>query len=148
VTENIRYRNNFEDTSHERLDGETIVINLATGHYFSLSGPAADVFYLCCSGATLNEWWPQLAGSYLSEPTKEEVATFVTSLLAAGLVLEVKGPSFEPIGTEHTLPDDFVRGVWTAPVLEEFEDLQDLILVDPIHDTTNLGWPYVEGASD
>jgi hypothetical protein len=47
-------------------------------------------------------------------------------------------------GTETPeLPDDYSRAGWIEPTLEVFTDLQDLILVDPIHDASDLGWPRV-----
>jgi hypothetical protein len=30
---------------------------------------------------------------------------------------------------------------WVTPQLIEYSDLQDLILVDPIHDVEESGWP-------
>jgi hypothetical protein len=33
--------------------------------------------------------------------------------------------------------------VFAPPRLEVFDDLQDLFLVDPIHDVDEAGWPHV-----
>jgi hypothetical protein len=33
---------------------------------------------------------------------------------------------------------------WSIPLLNEYTDLQDLILVDPIHDVQESGWPNLE----
>jgi hypothetical protein len=139
------YRANTKDTTSERLDGETIIINLSTGRYYSLSGPAADVYLLGCSGAPIEYWWGHLESAYLSPPVREDVDGFISQLVEAQLIQVDPSPAKV---LPANLPDDFVRGGWTVPRLEEFEDLQDLILVDPIHDTTNLGWPYVEGDAD
>jgi len=145
MTAHETYRANTEDTTSERLDGETIIINLSTGRYYSLSGPAADVYFLGCSGTPIEDWWGHLESAYLPPPIRKEVDEFLSQLVETRLLRGVDG-----LAGAHptTLPEDFVRGAWTAPRLEEFEDLQDLILVDPIHDTTNLGWPYVEGDTD
>ena len=32
-------------------------------------------------------------------------------------------------------------GAFTEPVLEEFDDLKDLLLLDPVHDVAEAGWP-------
>jgi hypothetical protein len=33
------------------------------------------------------------------------------------------------------------NGVFTRPVLTKFTDMQDLLLLDPIHDVNSSGWP-------
>jgi len=43
-------------------------------------------------------------------------------------------------------PDDEVAapasdGPFVAPVLERYEDMQDFLLVDPIHEVDDSGWP-------
>ena len=39
------------------------------------------------------------------------------------------------------LPSDYVRKGWEPPSLLVFDDLADLLLIDPIHDTSTSGWP-------
>jgi hypothetical protein len=39
------------------------------------------------------------------------------------------------------LPTDYVRKGWEPPSLLVFDDLADLLLIDPIHDTSTSGWP-------
>jgi hypothetical protein len=139
------YRANFEDITFERLDGETIAINLSSGHYYSMSGPAADLFQMASSGAPLTMWWADLETLFTSAPNKTHAEEFIRSLEASRLIV-FDNSSQEP--ERVILPNDYQRGEWTMPRLEEFEDLQDLILVDPIHDTSNLGWPHVKEDSD
>jgi hypothetical protein len=45
-------------------------------------------------------------------------------------------------GESQLLLQDYPRGKWSCPELLIFEDLQDLLLVDPIHDTGEEGWPF------
>jgi len=42
----MRYPIDATNISHERLEDEVIIINLARGAYYSGSGPAADVWTL------------------------------------------------------------------------------------------------------
>lgn len=135
----------FEKVTHERLDGETIAINLETGRYYSMSGPAADVFSGLSSGLPFSDWWGMVEEKYPQTARVEDVRDFFVDVEQAGLLAPIEG---HVLSTEEVLPDDFNRGAWTKPVLQEFEDLQDLILVDPIHDTSNLGWPHVKDDSD
>jgi hypothetical protein len=55
---------------------------------------------------------------------------------------EVIGLARDP--SSSALPDDQVRMAWASPEIVRFDDLQDLIKIDPIHDTSTFGWPSVE----
>ena len=127
--------------THERLDGEVIIINLQTGLYFSLSGSAADLWSLAHDGLPVEQWISALDGHFSSPVLSEDIEGFIGTLTDNGLV-EILESSVPMQGRSIDLPDDYARGAWTRPVLEVFEDLQDLILVDPIHDVSDDGWPY------
>lgn len=127
--------------THERLDGEVIIINLQTGLYFSLSGSAADLWSLADDGLPVEQWISALDGQFSSPVMSEDIEGFLGTLMDNGLV-EILESSDPMPGRSIDLPDDYARGAWTGPVLEVFEDLQDLILVDPIHDVSDDGWPY------
>jgi hypothetical protein len=133
------YEVNSQDVTHERLDGEVVAINMRTGRYYSLSGPAADVWSLIDQRLSQAEWLQTLEETYPSSKDWTGIQEFVNGCVEAGLIKQCESAS----ATFIPLPRDFTRANWTPPILEEFEDLQDLILVDPIHDITALGWPHV-----
>ena len=138
------FRVRTEYVSAERVEGDVIAVNLRTGAYFSLSGPAADVWTAATSG--MRDWMGTLDSAYGTTVPREQVDAFLASCEEHGLIepmaLDADAPSpAEPLAC---LPDDWPRGAWRAPVLEAFDDLQDLILVDPIHDASALGWPRIE----
>lgn len=130
---------NSYDVTHERLDGEVVAINMTTGRYYSLSGPAADVWWLLDQRVARRRWIETLTTMYPSGDVTAGLDDFVSRAVSAGLVRHCAQPS----DSSNVPPQDFARGSWSEPRLEEFEDLQDLILVDPIHDTTALGWPHI-----
>ena len=35
-----------------------------------------------------------------------------------------------------------VLAAWQEPTLDSFDDLQELLLLDPVHDVTEAGWPH------
>jgi hypothetical protein len=66
-----------------------------------------------------------------------EVEAFVGELVAAGLLEpfgEGDAPASEPVIAG---PGDY-----QPPCLEKFEDMSDLIMLDPVHDVSDVGWPY------
>jgi len=138
-----RYDLKRRDVTHERLDGEVIAVNLLTGRSYSMSGTAADLFTAITSTGTQAATLSLLEQAYELPPeASQQVQAFLDRCLEAELfeVTSNTGGN-EP---NSTLPDDHQRGTWQPPQLEEYEDLQDLILVDPVHDTSALGWPHVE----
>jgi len=130
-----------DGVSMERLDGETIVINFDTGEYFSFRGSSADVLWLVDSHVAPEAWGAVLGGSFpgleWGETAQSEVDAFLEELLTAGLIEHTTAQGT----TEVTLPDDYVRSEWTAPSVHANSDLVDLLVIDPIHDTSEDGWP-------
>jgi hypothetical protein len=61
------------------------------------------------------------------------VAGLLDDLLSEELVVEVAGQNGD------------ARAPFAAPVLERFTDMQDFMLVDPLHDVdAEAGWPHVQ----
>ena len=66
---------------------------------------------------------------------REDLGVFIDKLLSEGLV-------YEDGDAGDAVPETF-RGaeVWRKPELAAFDDLQDLLTIDPIHDVDDSGWP-------
>lgn len=130
-----------ESISMERLDGETILINFDTGQYFSFRGPAADLLWLIEQGVERALWTEILARAFTDAPSPwildQQISTFISELLEADIINETAGvvmPSLE-------LPSDYSRGGWTNLEVKAHLDLVDLLVIDPIHDAGDDGWP-------
>jgi len=129
---------NTSNISQERLDGEVVVISFNTGKYFSAKGTAADLFWLIENGIDQNLWPQILSENFKDFPSSGSgISEFIANGIAEELFLNSESPSQDVI----SLPSDYVRGNWEIPKLIVFEDLQDLLLLDPIHDTSLEGWP-------
>jgi hypothetical protein len=131
------------DVTYERLDGEVIAVNLMTGRYYSMSGTAADCWTALTAAGSVSGARALIEAIYGQVTDLEQALHgFLSTCLEAGLI-ETTTSTNRPVSTPG-LPDDFDRDRWMPPRLEEYEDLQDLILVDPVHDTSALGWPHVD----
>lgn len=130
------------NVSWERLAGEVIAIQLATGHYYSMGGVAADIWTLLVNAGTSDDIAQYLASYYqMPENAKTEIEHFLVNARAVKLL---KLSQREDAFATRDLPDDFARNTWVTPILQEYTDLQDLILVDPVHDTKATGWPELK----
>jgi hypothetical protein len=131
---------------HETIDGEVIVIDLKTGTYYSLRGTAADVWGLLqrSPGMTAGELSAVLVSHWdcNGHDVEASVATFVAQLRDEGLVNVVESA---PTGVVATAADssDGSRGAFAAPMLDKYTDMQDLVLIDPVHDVSEAGWPHL-----
>jgi hypothetical protein len=129
---------NFQNISQERLDGEVILISFDTGKYFSAIGSGADILWLAEKGVSQKNWETILSATYENFLSNDpEIAIFIQNLVNEGLVLEVE----DNLSGVCELPLDIHREGWLPPKLVAFNDLQDLLLIDPIHDTSLEGWP-------
>jgi hypothetical protein len=142
---------NAPQVIHETIDGEVIAINLGTGTYYSLRGSAAEAWELIASagGITRATLVEALASRYAADDGEISAALepFVSQLEGEELVANVDGgdEAASPIGDSATHAEP--SGPFTPPALEKFTDMQDLVLLDPVHEADDLGWPRRAGSA-
>ena len=128
-------------------DGESIVVNLENGFYFSLNPVGGLVFDLLGSGQSLAATEAAIAARYEAEPhtIRAAIAEFANRLIEEGLLAE--GQPTEGQRAEGEPADSFAaagvvaRAPFDVPMLIAYTDMQDLLLADPIHDYDETGWP-------
>ena len=105
---------NRPDVLDEVFDGEAVLVNLRTGRYYSLDARATVI------------WQAVVAG----EPLPEGSEGFAQPARRGGARGDRRGAP-RPHG-EHG-----------GPVMEVFTDMEDILLLDPIHDVDYdaAGWP-------
>jgi hypothetical protein len=127
------------EVTFEDFHNEVLIIDLKTGHYHSLCGSAASIWRLLSTGHSLEGCVAWMKDFYpAAPPTLESDTTrFVTELETAGLIARVSEPgpgseiAFEDLSTEYH-----------EPTINSYGDLQDLLLLDPIHEIApEAGWP-------
>lgn len=129
---------NLTGVSYERLDGEVVIISFETGKYFNSNGSAADLLYLIENAVPQREWEEILSKSFTDfQLNTGEIASFLKQIVEEKIVTTGASPSMKI----SELPSDYARSQWSAPQLRIFDDLADLLLIDPIHDTSVEGWP-------
>jgi hypothetical protein len=131
-----RLRINAPRVIAEAIDGEVVAIDLATGTYFSLRGSAYEVWTAAAVGAGVDEVADRLRAIY-GEVPDADVAAFVDELIAAELLVADDGET-----ERHPLDAPTAGASYEPPVLESFTDMQDVILLDPVHEVDpEQGWP-------
>jgi hypothetical protein len=69
-----------------------------------------------------------------------DVDAFVANLLGEEMLVEAAAPP-DGLPTRAAIDAAVPQADYTALVIERFNDLADLILLDPVHDVTEAGWP-------
>ncbi len=126
------------EIASEIFDGELVIANYKLGLYYSISVEGSWIWQGLAHGLTVSQIVQWLSGQFPGQanalPTLVE--EFVGKLIAENLVLESSKSNSSATG----LPI-LTAGVFAEPVIESFNDLQDLLLLDPVHDVDHTGWP-------
>jgi hypothetical protein len=145
-----RFRANEPQVIHQTVDDETVIVDLGSGSYFSLRGSAQAIWGALDRGLDTAGIAHELAGRYDADGTDlvELVEGFVARLADDGLIVPFDGA---PPGSDAGLAPEgqavdqegHDRPRFEPPTIERFDDLQDLILLDPVHEVSEEeGWPH------
>jgi hypothetical protein len=144
-----RFRVNSPNVIHETIEGEVILIDLKTGTYYSLREAGAAIWEAIDRGAGLDAIEDALERRYegSSDEIREAVRRLVGELEREGLIradLDGDPTAGQPVFE----PGRGVRRPFEAPSLEKHTDMQDLILLDPVHEVGAQGWPQPAGSDE
>lgn len=125
--------------SARSFEDEIVVAHFGTGIYYSLTGTAAEIWLGLLAGFDVSQIVAKLSPHAQAAPAAfaASVDACVAELQAAGLIQPAAERAPDP--WEPAVP----TGGWALPQVESFSDMQDLLLLDPVHDTSDAGWPYV-----
>ena len=145
----MRFKINSPTVVHETFDDEVVLIHFDTGSYYSLDGVGTHIWGLIGSGASLRDIVESTAQQY--EGTRalieDAVDRFIVELQEEDLIAphKAKDPTSSE-GLEEALePGSGNEGRrFAAPVISRYTDMQDLLLLDPIHEVDDPGWPSVK----
>lgn len=134
------------DAALEWFDDEVVAVNLRSGTYFSLDD-VAGVLFEALDGRSITEAVDHVSSMLVGD--REELArtveAFSAVLLEAGLLEQASA-----VGDQAAAASGFAADrpaiPLRAPGFESFDDMQDLLLLDPVHDSHDAGWPRAAGA--
>lgn len=145
----IRYQPRTPAIVHEVFDDEVVIVNLDSGDYYSLSEAGVECWNCVIAGFSIDETVESLASRYEGDHDLilQSTINLFEQLDKENLVVPltgVKGPLSErPIKSHSGEKPSFV-----SPVLTPYSDMRDLLLIDPIHDVDEAGWPEAKQPGD
>jgi len=140
---NEKYQVDTAKIMHETIDGEVIIVNLENGLYYSTDGVGTHLWTDIASGdASLDTLVSGAQAAFTGEAQAiaAGVSGFVQQLKDEDLIVAVpgNGAASAPATTAAA------GAAFAEPVLQKFQDMEALLLVDPIHEVVDDGWPNVE----
>jgi hypothetical protein len=143
---NVHCRINTPKVTSQIIDGEAIIINLESGNYYNLNSTGTDIWDGIEKGVPVCQIAEAVAQRYDGEQTDIEnsVSQLITDLEKEELIVidgSEEAASHPNIGTPSSASSKQTGHKFEAPVLQKYTDMQDLLLLDPIHEVDELGWP-------
>ena len=137
-----RFRINTPSVVNETIDGEAVIINLRAGFYYSLLGVGAEIWDAIGRQTPVSHIVQDLTARYTGAP--EEITAsahqLIDELLHEALIVPIQvadGSGSAASAASRTAGSaPFIK-----PTLNKYGDLQDLLLLDPIHQVDEQGWP-------
>lgn len=133
-----RFAVNTPNIVCEIFDNEVVAVNLDVGIYYSITGWSAKVWQMIQNGLSIEEM-DQILTKFCNDSVNinESLAKFAQELLDKNLIVlssslnksQAIDLQFEQV---DKMPD---------LLIEEFSDMQDILLLDPVHDVDESGWP-------
>lgn len=142
MAEGTRYRINTPQVAYEVFEDEVVMVNFDNGAYYSINGTGSRLIGLLGRGGVAEEGLiVHVEALYGCDRTtaEEDVRAFLDALRQEGLVA--------PLGADETPPETAVsveaaaEGPYEAPTVSKYSDMEDLIMLDPIHEVDESGWP-------
>jgi hypothetical protein len=140
-----RYGVNRQNVVYEIFEDEVVIINLETGNYYSFDGVGVDIWNLIRDGAStaeIHDWViSQYEGSTLAEIAKD-IDQSILELHREGLIVPIEESESETrISFDEKTKSEKPKPLFQKPALGKYTDMQDFLLVDPIHEVDYSQFP-------
>jgi Coenzyme PQQ synthesis protein D (PqqD) len=134
------FRINTPHVVAETLDGEATIVDLDNGIYYALNESGSFIWDELVRGAELDAVADALAQTYdlNGEDPGWVVGELVDQLTAQRLIVPAEGPPPDGAGSPS---GNGSRREYAKPTLSTYTDMQELLLLDPIHEVDDAGWP-------
>lgn len=137
-----RYRANEPRFVDETVDGEALMMDMVRGNYYCCAGASAVAWNALKQGRDVDAVAAVLVGAYgiSVEQASADLGQFVGALVAEDLLVAVDD---DTAAATVDAPTEVAAGSdYDGLRFDRFTDLADLILLDPVHDVSEAGWPH------
>lgn len=133
------FKLNEEKMFYDMAEGQAIVINFTTGMYYGTSSLGSAVLDALLAGAAVEDVCKAIqALPGCPADMEEQLKAFIAQLQEKEILVSGESTGAACALDASHLADGF------ALTVDEFAEVQDLILADPVHDVdVEQGWPIL-----
>jgi hypothetical protein len=134
---------NAPDVVFENFGDEAVILNLRSGNYYSLDGVGMLYWEYLSQGVPPNQIAAHICGCYTASVDEAAIASDLDALFAQ---LHLEG-LIRSSNTCRALADvtngtTKLSAEYARPMLSKFDDVAEMLLLDPVHDVSEVGWPH------
>jgi hypothetical protein len=125
----------------ESIQGEVIIVNLLEGVYYSITGCGPAIWEFVSNGYSIEMIAESLRTEFSNVPddVTEKISNFVAKLAEDGLIQQSNG---EPQSIDQrSESNNGVQKQFEDPLISKFTDMEEVLILDPVHDFDESGWP-------
>ena len=133
----------------ESFEDEIVLVNLDNGNYYSIDKIGEEIWRELEKGSSDSDISMGIRKKYQGNLQEiiDAVQAFIEELQKEELILPAMksevGGDREP-GEKEAPEANKEKSAFEPPVLHRYTDMQDLIMLDPIHEVDESGWPSVK----
>ena len=123
-------RPNLDEVAVEVLQGEAVLINLSTGHYYSMDKVGASVWQMIEAGLTPDAIASRVIAEYDVAPdrARDDITALLDDLRRERLAIDADGSVAAPAVARSA---DGERMPYETPRLNRYSDMADMLALDP-----------------
>lgn len=132
---NSRYKTNSPTVVYEIIDGEAVIVNMDNGSYYSIDDSGALIWESISRGSSFEDVCNHLSARHLGSSNEIEIA--VSELIGKFLEEELllRDDDSDRVDVPDAITTEEADKVpFKAPELRKYTDMEELLLLDPIHD--------------
>ena len=141
-----RYIIDRSNIVYEVFDNEVVIINLENGNYYSYNGIGVDIWCKLTNEISIFDIIKLLSKKYQTiqvNELKQIISKSVAELANENLLVlsEINNNHKKIVSTETYDDNKVSQDNIKTPTLQRYTDMQEFLLVDPIHEIDYEKWP-------
>jgi hypothetical protein len=128
ASSNDRFQPKAGQVAASIIDGETVIVDLANGNYYSTDGCGSEVWAMIEQRRPVAEMKALLARRYGADAgvVSRDLDALIEKMLAEDVIEPADAPATEAAWDAST-----PTGAYQSPVLHAYRDMRDLLALDP-----------------
>ena len=142
------YRQNLPGVTCDFADGEVVILNLESGAYYGLDGTGATLWMWTVAGRPVDAIVQAVieATGAEEETIRNAIFLFFEELAEEQLLVRADSPSVSSDIGDSSPPA--IGAEWSTPALNKYTDMNELLLIDPVHEVDDRGWPNLDSPDE